>query len=150
MDIADESGAEQNSSKPESWEMVFAEEEPTAENEAVEDEDENTHTVLLWSSGMSEASRRLIAEESTQMSITIAYYPFLIGKQDGLVDHVIAEETVSRLHVRIDHKGEEYWLTDLNSTNGTIVNGKRLNANETVPLTVGDLVEIANLRYRFQ
>ena len=80
----------------------------------------------------------------------VAYYPFLLGKQEDLVDYVLREETVSRLHVRIDRAGEEYFLTDLNSTNGTTVNGRKLETNETVKLSIGDQVGIARLSFYFR
>ena len=53
--------------------------------------------------------------------ILIPYFPFIIGKHEELVDYVLNRSTVSRLHVRIDREGEEYRITDLNSTNGTMV-----------------------------
>ena len=59
------------------------------------------------------------------------------------------DDTVSRLHVRIDQKDGGYTLTDLNSTNGTTVNNRKLEANEMVPLQVGDLVDIAGYHFQF-
>lgn len=53
---------------------------------------------------------------------------------------VINELEVSRNHARIYLQGGEFWLEDLNSTNGTFVNGQRLigphllRAGETVNL----------------
>lgn len=134
--------------KQTSWETAFCDEESEYEKE--ESADEDMHTVLLWSRESNEEQRRLISENRMTEQIVIAYYPFLIGKQENLVDYVIRDDTVSRLHVRIDRNGEEYFLTDLNSTNGTSVNDRRLETNETVKLDVGDRVEIAHLVYRFQ
>ena len=44
-------------------------------------------------------------------------------------------------------KGADYFLTDLNSTNGTKVNGKLLAANEEIMLKEGDEVQIAEEKY---
>ena len=44
-------------------------------------------------------------------------------------------------------KGGDYFLTDLNSTNGTKVNGKLLAANEEIMLKEGDEVQIAEEKY---
>ncbi len=139
----------QSEAKPPSWTMVFSEEEPEYEEEK-EADDDSTHTVLLWSRESNESQRRLIPENRMTESIVITYYPFLIGKQESLVDCVIREDGVSRLHVRIDQIDGEYFLTDLNSTNGTSINGRKLEANETVKLNVGDQVGIAHLVYCFQ
>lgn len=132
-----------------SWDMIFDEEEPEYEEESSSEEDD-VHTVLLWSRETQEDQRRLIPENPMAEQIVLAYYPFLIGKQERLVDQVIREETVSRLHVRIDRAEGKYTLTDLNSTNGTSINGRKLEANETVEIKIGDRVEIAHLAYCFQ
>jgi len=81
--------------------------------------------------------------------IAITYVPYLIGKQEGMVDCVLTGESVSRIHARIDREGEEYRISDLNSTNGTSVNGRVLETNETVPLKKGDEIFIANLTFIF-
>ncbi len=138
---------------PSSWEMVFAEDGPEPEVSNISAPPEvsrDSHTVLLWSSQPSEGVRSLVGQEGTAETIPISYYPFLIGKQENLTDYVIARDTISRLHARIDRRDDKYWLTDLNSTNGTAVNGHSLEANETVPLNIGDQVDLADLHFRFQ
>ena len=114
-----------------------------------EEDDEDSHTVLLWSKGQ-DAMRRLVSEDGKSESISITYFPFLIGKQENLTDYTLDKDTVSRIHVKIDQKDENYFLTDLNSTNGTAVNGRKLENNETVNLKVGDQVVIADLYFLFQ
>lgn len=148
--VEQKKAGKQSADKAVSWEMVFCEEEPEPEEQKVPELEEGTHTVLLWSSDSKEDVRRLVPENHVEEPVLISYYPFLIGKQESLVDYVLQDDTVSRLHVRIDRSGEQYLLTDLNSTNGTSVNGKKLEANEKVILSVGDQVNIANLRFYFQ
>ena len=82
--------------------------------------------------------------------IPISYYPFLIGKQKSITDYAVSRDTISRLHARVDRRDGRYWLTDLNSTNGTSVNGRMLEANETVLLEEGDTVALADMNFRFQ
>lgn len=108
-----------------------------------------SHTTLLWSRPAQTDIRRLAGEAGTEETIPVSYYPFLIGKQENLADYILQHDTISRLHVRIDRKGDAYWLTDLNSTNGSTVNGRVLQANETVPLNVGDHVDLADLHFQF-
>ena len=81
--------------------------------------------------------------------IAISYFPFVIGKYPDLVDYALERPTVSRLHVRIDRTEEGFTVTDLNSTNGTMVDGKLLEANETVPISPGDILYIADIGYTF-
>ena len=93
---------------------------------------------------------RLEPENRQQKTIEIRYFPFIIGKQEELVDFCLEDDTVSRLHLRLDREEEECWVTDLNSTNGTTVNGRLLEANESAPLRPGDELVIAALRYHFR
>lgn len=107
-------------------------------------------TVLL-ADFSSEASQRMLRTlDSDGENIPLPYYPFIIGKQDNLVDYKLERETVSRLHVRIDQVGETYRIKDLNSTNGTFLRGRLLENNEEAELHAGDEVCIARYRYRFE
>jgi len=150
---ADEGAAVRTEKKIEDWQMVFCEEEEDdGQPEVAEtpDPEDDTHTVLLWSREQKQDVRRLVSEDGKTESIEILYYPFLIGKQENLTDYILSSDTVSRLHVRIDRSGEHYSLTDLNSTNGTFLNGKRLETNESVDLNVGDKVGIADMTFWFR
>lgn len=106
-------------------------------------------TVLLWNQSGEKAARSLVSLDG-ESDILLSYYPFIIGKQEGLCDYVLDKSTVSRLHVRIDETETGYQATDLNSTNGTFVNGKPLDANGTVPLQPGDDICVADLRFQFK
>lgn len=53
-------------------------------------------------------------------------------------DLVINNDTVSSHHARLTYHLNQWWLQDLNSTNGTYINGQRL-LTSTV-LTTGDLI----------
>ena len=79
--------------------------------------------------------------------IVIPYYPFVIGKHRELADYVLNRDTVSPLHLRCDRDGDSCTITDLNSTNGTMVRGILLDANETVEVKSGDAVVIADIPY---
>lgn len=56
---------------------------------------------------------------------------------------VLADKTVSRQHLRIEKRGDRYFVTDLESKNGTLVGGKYLTpgtemeVKEGVPIAVG-------------
>lgn len=66
---------------------------------------------------------------------------FTIGKKKGEVDAVLEDLSVSRIHARITKEGEEYYLEDLNSTNGTFKNGLRLQPYEKRKLDEGDEIK---------
>ena len=50
----------------------------------------------------------------------------------------------------MEEKEEGYTVTDLNSTNGTSVNGHLLDANETTVLMLGDELMVAGERFYFR
>lgn len=57
------------------------------------------------------------------------------------VDYVLSQEILSRRHARIKHcEDGEYKMADLNSTNGTWVNGVRLNPSDEFELVSGTKV----------
>ena len=89
----------------------------------------------------------LEAAQPENRDIPVGYVPFVIGKHAGLSDYILDKPTVSRFHVRIMEKDGDYFLTDLNSTNGTKVNGRLLAANEETILKEGDEVQIAEEKY---
>jgi pSer/pThr/pTyr-binding forkhead associated (FHA) protein len=56
---------------------------------------------------------------------------FLIGRA-GNSDVVIADDFASSMHAKLVLVGEDWVLQDLNSTNGTFLDGKRVTTPQTV------------------
>ena len=73
----------------------------------------------------------------------------VIGKMETAADAVVNLPTVSRIHAKIRRRDGEYYLTDLNSRNGTSVNGKMLKGDEDYCLQDQDEVDFAQARYVF-
>lgn len=73
----------------------------------------------------------------------------VIGKLETACDAVINLPTVSRIHAKIRKKEENYFLTDMNSRNGTAVNGRLLLPDEEYQLEAEDEVDFAQARYIF-
>ena len=67
---------------------------------------------------------------------------FSIGR-DAACDLAIADMTVSRRHAQLERTAAGWLLTDLESTNGTRVNGWRVRGQ--VPVRSGDLVSFGSL-----
>ena len=53
---------------------------------------------------------------------------------------------VSKNHAEIAFEGEQLVITDLGSTNGTFVNGRRIEA--ATPVSNGDLIQFASIVFR--
>ena len=61
------------------------------------------------------------------------------------------EAKVSRRHARITRRGEQYFIEDLGSTNGTFINrGRRLLPGDRQPLYDGDEVIVGKTFLRFE
>ena len=135
--------------------MIYPESEEEHKKELLREEEariertKEAGTTLLSAEMAKEGTARLEPLEAGEALIQIPYVPFTIGKHQGLSDACIDKATVSRLHARIDRKEGVYILTDLNSTNGTSVNGYQLQANETVSLGNGDSVYLADVGFKF-
>jgi len=61
---------------------------------------------------------------------------------------VLADEAVSRRHASIHQANDTWFITDLGSRHGTMVNNVRLEANGMAPLRMGDLVGIGPWTFR--
>ena len=86
-------------------------------------------TVVLSEAETQASVRRLIPLDEGQEEAVIGQFPYVIGKSSELSDLVLPYTAVSRMHARIDKNPDGYRITDLNSTNGTRVGERRLEAN---------------------
>jgi pSer/pThr/pTyr-binding forkhead associated (FHA) protein len=57
---------------------------------------------------------------------------------------------VSRRHATIRRSGNGIMLQDLDSANGTYVNGKRLSPHQEEPLTNGDVIALGRLKIQIR
>ena len=79
--------------------------------------------------------------------ITITGFPFYIGKDSAHMDYYLNYQGVSRYHVKIDREALGYQVYDLSSTNGTYLNGTRIEPNRPYRLNKGDVVGIGVCSY---
>ncbi|HMO15494.1 MAG TPA: EAL domain-containing protein [Pirellulaceae bacterium] len=71
--------------------------------------------------------------------------PFKVGRRSGL--HLsIPGGSVSKEHAELFQVNDQLWVRDLESTNGTFVNGVRISVETR--LTEGDLIQFASLVFR--
>jgi phage tail-like protein len=73
----------------------------------------------------------------------------LIGRQPG-VGLVLPDKLVSRQHARIECEAEQCRITDLESSNGTRVNGEAIQPGVPATLEDGTLIEIGPYRLVFE
>lgn len=81
-------------------------------------------------------------------TVSILSNPFLIGKIKSNSLSINAEY-ISRTHAQITIKEGNYYLTDLNSHNGTFLGGVRLVPGKLYPLNNGSIISFVNHKYQF-
>ena len=117
---------------------------------AAEDENPMFSTRQIWEIEKSpQKHRRLIPLNKELPEILLDHFPFVIGKNKKMSDFILRDERVSRMHLRFHKEGEQYFMTDLNSANGTKLGEYLLNANETVSIQPGQELAIAGIGYVF-
>ena len=72
-----------------------------------------------------------------------------IGKKKEEADLVLEEVSVSRIHARIIKEQNDFYLEDLNSTNGTYKNGLRMQPYEKRKLEEGDEIRFGKKEFVF-
>ena len=117
--------------------------------EPEEEQEKITNPTILLSAGKMEMQGILKYEGSTLLKdITISKTPFLIGSGTGC-DAVIEDATISRKHAMITKIDDVYFIEDLNSSNGTRVEGEFVSYKTKISLKKNDVIWFSEQRYRF-
>lgn len=87
----------------------------------------------------------LVSDDSPIINIT--KFPFFVGADESHMDFALKRTGVSRRHIRIDKSNGVITLSDLNSTNGTILNGKELLPQTPYSLKRGDKIVLGSCSY---
>jgi len=84
-------------------------------------------------------------DQKRRQQVVLNRFPFQVGRKSGL-PLTLDSRTVSKVHAEFLQQSDELWLHDLNSTNGSFVNGQRIVGS--VRLKTEDLVQFADLEFR--
>ncbi len=127
--------------------LLFDNDEDEATSLLVDDEDEATS--LLIDNNLPQKFAYLIKKNSFDR-IDVNKPVFRIGKEKSYADYsVMNNNAVSRLHADIINKNGVYFIKDNNSTNGTFVNGVRIQSNIEVEIFDGNTITLANEEFDF-
>lgn len=76
--------------------------------------------------------------DGLRQTLRLGRTPVCIGRaRDCQV--ILDDSRISRHHCKIVRQGDRYWVTDLNSRHGTLVNGERIESRMLEP---GDVIEV--------
>lgn len=85
-------------------------------------------------------------DRKNNFTIMVNKPKFIIGKKKGSVDGVITYSAyISRVHCQILKQNNAYYIQDLNSTSGTLLNNVELEKNKNYKIENGDKIEIADI-----
>lgn len=88
-------------------------------------------------------------DKEKYQQIIMKEFPFFIGKLKKNVDYCLENDAVSRYHAKVTREEDHFYITDLNSTNGTYVNSEAVQTYEKKEIKIGDEIAFANIKYRF-
>jgi pSer/pThr/pTyr-binding forkhead associated (FHA) protein/NADPH-dependent 2,4-dienoyl-CoA reductase/sulfur reductase-like enzyme len=94
---------------------------------------------------------RLVVEAGplVGLSFRLAGPAMLVGR-DPAADVALSEPTVSWQHARLSAHGAAWTITDLGSTNGTQVNGRRIEPERQWPIDPGAEIRFGEITLRFE
>ena len=115
---------------------------PSAANEAARNKPKKSSTLVL--AGFDATGKKLRIQVPKQ-GVSVAQGGYVIGREATLVDYPMEDSKISRRHLRITVEQGQCYIEDMNSTNGTQVNGRRLDAFVSTPLSPGDKISIGRI-----
>lgn len=111
--------------------------------------DDMYETVLLQENCYIE-QRILVGKiKGKKRQIDLSTFPFIIGKSKEQADYVIDDSSISRIHARFTLRDGIVYLTDLNSTNGSMKNGIKLQPNELVEVEAEDEIKFGRVTFTY-
>lgn len=87
-------------------------------------------------------------EKGIQKKYKITKYPVTIGKMKSEVDCCILDQSVSRIHAKIDKQNGKLFIKDMNSTNGTEVDGEKIAVGELMEIGEETSILLGNMSIR--
>ena len=111
-----------------------------------ESEYDSDHTVVLTAGN---GVRLCSMNKSIAADLVICEFPAMIGAKAPEAQTVLPCPGISRKHALLEQEAGRYYLSDLDSTNGTWLNGQRLRPNEKKVLVNEDLITFADVRFMF-
>ncbi len=102
-----------------------------------------TEVLTVW-----EAPPYLIRSGAVRHTIPLKQTAMVLGRQEDLVDTVVDDPTVGRMHAELRWENGRHGIRDMNSKNGTYINGHRLTGQDFHPIAVGDAIRLGSVEYR--
>lgn len=131
-------------------------EERYCEDPSFNDDDQETSLLTEEDEGGEETTvldthvRCWFVSVADEKETEVTENPFIIGKERAKVDFCISKNVVSRRHAKLTEMDGSYYLTDLNSSNGTFIDGEQIPSGKMVYLKNGAKIRFADQEYIFK
>lgn len=94
-----------------------------------------------------QAAPYLVRKGPFQEIIRLKRQALVLGRQADLSGHVIDDPAIGRMHAELTWMGDLCQIRDLNSKNGTFVNGMRITGPQPINIFPGDEIRLGSLEY---
>lgn len=98
-------------------------------------QEEHIESVKIWT---------IICEDGSLISLDKDTY--ILGRLKSDVDIQLKDNSVGRIHGKIERENDKYYYIDLNSRNGSYLNKERLIPEKRYLLSNGDELRLANIK----
>lgn len=110
---------------------------------------EGYHTEVLMRKREKPEGKLIYQGEHGYTDFQIETEEYFIGRDSQCVDGQIQSDGISRVHARITRRNGAYYIEDMNSTNGTYLNGELLEHHRIKKLNANDWVRFGLEEYLF-
>lgn len=93
----------------------------------------DTDFILKWS------------EKGFSKEYTLSTFPITVGKLKGGVQLAISDDSISRMHAKLIREKGDVFLQDLDSTNGTFINGVKVLSGQKVLIHRDDEIQFGKI-----
>ncbi len=108
-----------------------------------EDESDDDKTIIITSIAF------LKSLDMDMKEVLINKNKYMIGKNKEAADLYIDNPTISRTHAEILMQDSNYYIKDLQSSNGTYVNDEKIGPSQLRRLEHGDVIKFSNQCFEF-
>lgn len=130
------------------WDDYIGEEESLVVAEDAEPYNQREErTMILTNPSMIKPIVLTAIGTETPIKIKPVDFPYIIGKSQCSCNFCIDSAVVSRVHMRMLEELDDFFVEDLNSTNGTFINGEKLEPHKPQQINIGDKLTIANIDF---
>lgn len=98
----------------------------------------------LWIDHNSKNGVLMLRSELGSKFVTLNKEVTTLGRNPSLCDVMIDEAGVGRIHAEIHKNEDKYYIKDIQSLNGSYVNGKKIPSNQYYELSSGDQIKIGS------